>query len=500
METAAAAAGLAKKFKFQIRPGWAQPANPFVAVAMFVGERKTSVLRPITAPVFEAEREAQEIARPTTAAAQAERAALEARVKHLQQRAAKADDPAEREQLREEATKETGKLAEQVVPPEPVFLADDATPAALTRTLIEQGGRLFQCAAEGTCFEIVLGRDSDVEDYDIYLKGHEGDPIRVDRISRGRSGHDSPALSCGIAIQPDVLRGVGASIKATARGFVARWLYAMPAPRVGGRVIRPAPVPALVAIRYRDLMLGIWRHRSVNGVEQIVPFATDADDLLAEFEAWLEPQLAPDEPLGGRDGWGSKLAGAVARLAGVYHLVEEAEGGRLGAPRPVPAARVADAIRLAKEYLIPHARRAFAAMKADSNEGVARRLLRWLARRPEKDSFTRSEAFQQLKDKGVVQTAAALDPVFVLLLDHVFVRTAAVSRTRSGPVPDVFLVNPLWERSARSSETDRPSGIGDPLTVELPVPIPKVPKVEPPSNQCASNFGDFGDEYEEIEL
>jgi replicative DNA helicase len=506
METAAAAAGLAKKFQFRVRQGWTQPANLYVALAMFVGERKTSVLRPVTAPVFEAEAEARDAARPRVAEAEAARGAAEARVKHLQNRAAREDDAAERQRLRDAAAEEARALAECAVPAKPVFVADDATPAALARTLIEQGGRLFQCAAEGTCFEIVLGRDSDVEDYDVYLKGHEGDPIRIDRIGRGRTGHDSPALTCGVAIQPDVLRGLGASLKATARGFVARWLYSLPAPRVGSRAIRPAPVPPTAANRYRNVMLRIWRHPlPADGKEAVVEFAADADDALAEFETWLEPQLAPDEPLGGRDGWGSKLAGAVARLAGVFHLVDEAEAGRLGCPEKVPRSRVEAAVRLAKEYLIPHARRAFAAMRADPAEGVARRLLRWIARHPEKLTFTRSEAFQQLKDKGAVQTAAALDPAFGLLADHAYIRAAMVTRTRSGPVPDVFVVNPRWTRTPGLTPPDPHSspdvgGSGGVPETEPPESIPKVPKVDPLSDRPTPDFGDSGDGFEEVEL
>jgi hypothetical protein len=60
MVAAVAAGGLAKKFRFVIRPGWSQPANLNTTTAMAVGERKTTVQRHLLAPVLEAEAEARE--------------------------------------------------------------------------------------------------------------------------------------------------------------------------------------------------------------------------------------------------------------------------------------------------------------------------------------------------------------------------------------------------------------------------------------------------------
>jgi hypothetical protein len=185
----------------------------------------------------------------------------------------------------------------------------------------------------------------------------------------------------------------------------------------------------------------------------------------------------------------------------VFHLVDEAEAGRLNEPRPIPDDRVMDAIRLAKEYLIPHARRALAAMKADPAEGVARRVLRGLARHPAKLTFTRSEAFQQLKDKGHVQTAAVLDPAFALLSDHAYIRAVIVTKTKSGPVPDVFVVNPRWTRTPepppQSPQGSAGAGTcGGQRDTAPPESVPKVPKVERGSDGRSSNSGDFGDEFE----
>jgi hypothetical protein len=59
------------------------------------------------------------------------------------------------------------------------MFCDDETPESLSRLIAQQRGRMLQASAEGTCFEIVKGRYSEAANFDVYLKGHAGDPLRV---------------------------------------------------------------------------------------------------------------------------------------------------------------------------------------------------------------------------------------------------------------------------------------------------------------------------------
>ena len=52
-------------------------------------------------------------------------------------------------------------------------------------------------------------------------------------------------------------------------------------------------------------------------------------------------------------GWGNKLAGAVVRLSGVFHVVECLAAKRVWS-MPIAEETVRAAIRLACDYLIPH--------------------------------------------------------------------------------------------------------------------------------------------------
>ena len=65
-----------------------------------------------------------------------------------------------------------------------------------------------------------------------------------------------------------------------------------------------------------------------------------------------------------------------------------------------------------------------------------------------KVAFSRTEAFQQLKDKRDVTSTDALTDVFKVLTDHGYIRPMDPTGTgRPGPVPEVYAVNPLWKRT-----------------------------------------------------
>jgi replicative DNA helicase len=148
---------------------------------------------------------------------------------------------------------------------------------------------------------------------------------------------------------------------------------------------------------------------------------------LQQFEAWLEPQLAPFGALGHLTDWAGKLVGAVIRLTGILHMAAHAD-----APAPWEIAisqdSVVRAIRLA-EYLIPHARAAYAEMGADPVIAEAKHLLAWITREG-KQRFTKRDAFEGTK--GRFKRVEALEPGLKLLMEHGFLRPREPGQ-RPGP-------------------------------------------------------------------
>jgi len=326
----------------------------------------------------------------------------------------------------------------------PRYFVDDCTVEALARLLCHHGGRLAQFGAEGTAFEIASGRYSDSDCFDIYLKAHDGDVFRSDRITRESLSCDCPCLTAGLMVQPEVIRGIH-SPRAKGLGFLARWLYAFPSPKVGARDIRPDPIPENVLFDYHNILTAFWAMPTPSGPVTIA-FNQEADDLLAAFERVIEPRIGPDGDMAHLAAWGTKLSGEVARLAGTLHMAAAAEINKITDPGPVPASAVAAAVRLADQFLIPHAFAAFAAMQADPAENLARRVLRHLSRHPEKSVSSKRDIYQALKGSDTQLRADDLDGPLKLLGDHGYIR--AIEANRNSSRSERYEVNPLWNRSS----------------------------------------------------
>lgn len=256
------------------------------------------------------------------------------------------------------------------------------------------------------------------------------------------------------------------SAKAKGRGFLARWLYGVPAPRVGTREIRPTPVSTQVLDGYTTQMQRLWAIDTPDEPKEVL-FDPSADDALAEFEGRIEPRLGPDGDLSGLASWGTKLAGEVARIAGAMHIAGCADPTN---PGPVTRAAVEAAVRLADEYLIPHARRAFGVMHADPAEELAIRAIRWLTRRPEITETSRRDLFQGLKGGQAELTAEDLTPALDLLIEHGYLRPVPRPSVAGRP-SEGYEVNPVWQR-------DEPAEL-----------IPQIPQNEPTEEV----LGDLGD-------
>ena len=137
---------------------------------------------------------------------------------------------------------------------------------------------------------------------DPYLKGHAGDELRVDRKSRGAEYVARPALTVGLAVQPDVLRKLTNQPGFRGRGLLARFLYALPVNTVGSRKIAPPAVPEEIAERYRVDLYALARSlldereaaKLVGNEDPIILTpTTPAAVRLIEFEAEVEPRLHP---------------------------------------------------------------------------------------------------------------------------------------------------------------------------------------------------------------
>jgi hypothetical protein len=461
------AAALARKFRVEIRPGWEEPTNLYLVVALPPGERKSAAFADALAPVEQFEREQQALMAPAIAAAASQRRTLEWRLRAAEAKAAKADDSAECQVLRQEACALAKELAALDVPESPRFVCDDETPESLCRLIAHNCGRMFLAAPEATVLNLFRGRHAETANVDAFLKAYSGDPLRVGRISRKHEHVLKPALTMLLAVQPDVVHALAANQTLRQRGLLGRLAFSLPPSRVGGRTVAAPPVPADVARAFHDNMLALWRLAAAPSdgpgyVCHLLRFSPEADCVLRDLERWLEPQLARGAELSHLGGWGQKLPGLVGRLSATLHVA-----GTIGAGEnwrtPIGPETVEAAAVLGRDYFLPHALAALGLMGADLGVLAATALWGSIVRRNggggssggSIPSVTQRDLHQW--NRRAFRSAEDMHAGIGVLMEYGYLRYQEGSgQPGRGHASPVYRVNPLALAAARAQGEPRP--------------------------------------------
>lgn len=412
----------------QARPGWREPTNIYVLPVSRPGSRKSAVVSAATRPLYDVEKELGRRARAAaTETITTKDIAQKAADKAL--RAAANAEGTRRDELTSEAISAAAQAEAIAVPVVPRLIADDVTPEATASLLADHGGRVAIISAEGGIFDVMAGRyTKGVPVLDVWLKGHAGDQLRVDRKGRESEYIESPALTLLLTVQPAVLSAIARNGAFRGRGLLARFLYSIPESNIGRRRIGAEPVPEPVSDAYQREVrklaedLADWTDPAV-----LVVVSPDAHELLLDTERLIEPQLAEDGNLGVSPSiaeWGSKLAGAMLRIAGLLHLAREGEAFRT----PISRATLADAIRIGT-YFSEHARAAFNLLGATGTSDAGYLLEHLTAKGVEQ--FTIRSLHMELP-RGRFATADDVQAAVDVLDDHGYVR-AQPAPDRPGP-------------------------------------------------------------------
>jgi replicative DNA helicase len=452
------------------RPGWREPLCLFMAVGMDAGARKSAVFTALTRPVAEFERDQAAAALPGITETATLRRIADQAAAHAEAAAGKAPT-SQQEEARAEAIARAAEASSLVVPPIPRWLVDDATPEALAG-LLATYGRIALLSPEGDVFDQMAGRYSQAgPNLGVYLKGHAGDLLKVDRRGRPSEYVERPCLTIGLAVQPEVLQGLASRPGFGGRGLLARFLYSLPANLVGHRQPGAPPVPAVVADRYALELHALAASLTVPASDDgpaMLTLDREAGELLLALERDLEPRLAAGSgDLAHLAGWAAKLAGATCRLAALLHLADHL---RDGWAQPITAATFAGANQLA-DYLVEHARAVFDLMGADPRVGDARWLLDWITR-TNLAQFSRRDA-HMATPRGRFPKATDLEPALTLLEEHGWLRRVDPEpsrdpKGRGRPASPRFLVNPLHVSTETTESTKTPT---EPVSVDSVVSV-----------------------------
>jgi hypothetical protein len=423
------------------------------------GSRKSAVHRDITDPIAVYERVLVEQAQPDIAEQASIRRIAEASLAKAEKAAASAKDRVERLALEEEARQLSTALDRLDLPVAPRIFTADVTPEKLASMLHENGGRMAVLSAEGGIFDIMAGRySSGVPNIDVYLCGHAGDRIRVDRRGRPPEFVDRPALTMGLAVQPYVLAKAAHVTDFAGRGLLARFLYSIPSGTVGYRRTDAPPVPEALRALYDTTMRALSASFDHFAEPVTLHLGTEASALFAAWRAEIEPRRRPDADLGHIAAWSSKLDGAVVRIAGLLHLATTFTSGW---DAPVTAATMTAAIEMGS-YLIDHAIAAFDLMGADPRLDAAHRIGRWIVS-THQATFTKRDAFRALRGQAVFSTVEGLTGGLNALEDHGWVRGVATERGPGRP-SSRYAANPSI---LREGWTKRPELLSTPVQDEV---------------------------------
>ncbi len=435
---ASASVPLAKRVQVKATEDWIEPCNLYVAVVLPPASRKSAIFKAISAPLENHEQQKSDLYSELLGDQVQKLKILEKQLKIAEKNAI--DAPPEEQTI---AMAEAQRLRKELpeIPIAPRILVDDISPEKLASLLADQDGRIALMSAEGGVFDMIGGRySSGTPNLDVYLKSHAGDTLRVDRVGRDFEQVHSPALTIGITIQPEILRGLANKPGFRGRGLLARFLFSLPPSGIGNRKTNTPPVLPGVRASYHRIIMDLFRMFDSDSPRITLenapgfpgePFSmttlvldNEASRLFESFREKTERDLAPGGGFEFLGDWAGKYPGVVARIAGILHMVKGVHEQTSNIiPLRISIETMQHAIRIG-EYLADHALVAFEFMGLDQNREAAAHVLSWIERK-EILVFSLRDAHQDLKGryKHRDEIASALR----VLEEHGYVRGLAIS-------------------------------------------------------------------------
>jgi hypothetical protein len=439
---AVVATGCQQDISVEVEPDYLEPLTIWTLTALPSGHRKTAVMMHMVAPLIETERRLCALMKEKIVTAASERETIKAKVKALRAQAAEgsSEDFEDKKQaiIQLEATI-------QDLPTVPRLWGQDITPEKLGQVMAENGERLTLMSDEGGLFDILAGRYSNgIPNLDLFLQAHAGTPVRVHRGSRPDVMMNHPALTIALSPQPSVLMGLAGQPGFRGRGLLARYLYALPASRVGYRVLQSHPIPQTVRSAYQHtieslLNVNVPKNSSGDPEPYRLTVSSGAHKEWKDFQRAVEKKMREGGPYEHIQDWACKLPGAAARLAGLFHCADHAD--TLSSNLTITLDTMTRALSLSAFYQA-HALAAFNMMGADPDLDKARRVWRWVAPKKYK-GFTARDCFQALR--GSYPRMDDLNPAFAVLIERGYLieqEPPVESIGKPGRKSRVFAVNP----------------------------------------------------------
>lgn len=419
--------------RVEVRPGYREPLSLFLATALPPGERKSPVVSALARPVVHWEGDAARRMEPEVTKARTLREVWERRLGYLKGRASRAKTDEEMDVVIEEIEQLQERLRHTPVPVLPRLLADDVTPQMLASLLGQNNGRIAVLSAEPALFERAE------KSLSMLLKAYAAEDIRVDRVTRDAEFIRSPALTLGLALQPEFLAAIVGRRAARGRGLIGRFLFALPTPMAGRRDTRPPSLHPAVQAAWehnvgRLLDMPVLTDEAGEVVPRTMMLSGDAVRVYDAFATTVEKALAPGGDLEAIPDWGSKITGTITRVAALLHVADLVGTagfympGGLDVELPEVTGNAMDRAVATFPFFVSHARAVFRMAEHDAPRTDAEYLLD-VVRRRRWVQVTKQELWQATKTR--LGRTGRLEGAVGVLAARGILRVMGV--TRSGP-------------------------------------------------------------------
>ena len=442
MTLAALAAVAQNRFVVEVRRGYRESMNIYTLCPLEPGNRKSAVAEVCSAPIVEWEKEMALAVGEEVRAARSARATIEKAIEGKRKKAEKMHDRGELEALQASIRELEQSLPE--VPHIPRLLADNVTPEGLAYLLSQLGVGMAILSAEGGLFDILGGMYSKgTPNLDLFLKAHNGEAFRVDRRGADPIILNRPCLTLGISPQPVTLAEREASTIFRRRGLDGRFLYFMPKSLLGRRKLEPELMPEKIKERFRRKVRSMLpaKGQDAAGDMLVLKLSKDAYAVWLDFSEAVEKELDKGGDFDGMSDWGGKLAGAVARIAGLFHVAEHDQPERW----PVSAETMGRAVYLGS-FLTEHAKAAYCLMGTNDTIEGAKVVLEWI-RGKALEHFTERDCQQAKKNNKLLEDKEKRKKALDELEDRGYIRKLPeVKPTAGRPPSPTYAVNPATLR------------------------------------------------------
>lgn len=431
------------RFEVEINTDWKEPLCLYTVAVASPGERKSSVIAALTRPIYDYEAMRHDLEKDEIEQNRQRKRMLEMAVDNAEKAATKAmvttgrkgkknESDAAPESLQSQAQQRAIELNDELTNFKEMYpfrlLVDDTTPEKLVDIMDKHEGCITVASAEGGVFDSLAGRYDKGASFDVYLKGHAGDPIIVDRIGRKANYIKKPRLTMILTIQPDVLSGLMDNPTLRGRGLCGRFMYAVCKSKVGNRKIDPETIPQAVKDEYQRFI-----QRIVSGTESgIIHLSKEAQRLQLKYSALVERRLGNEWEF--MKDWGGKAVGAMLRIAALIHASECLEDP---STVPISADVVTRAVNIV-EALGVHAMAAYQVMGADKDLEEAR----YLWKRIESTGQERISKRDLIRlCHGKFKKAEEMEPAMQVLVEMNYIQRI-YEQTRGKP-KEFIILNPV---------------------------------------------------------